>query len=270
MVMANSYSIPTAWSSALPVRAFWWFGWFGFNGGSGLASGTLAVSAFAATQAAAASAALTWLLVEWLHRGKPTALGLASGLVAGLVVVTPASGYVLPWHGLLLGVAAGVVCYIAVALKSSLLYDDSLDAFGVHGVGGFLGAVLTGVFCSKAVNGAGQDGFLSGKPEQLGIQFFAAIVAAVLAFAVSLVMIKVLDIVMGFTVDESEETDGLDRTEHGEIGFDYGGLDTAAVSDPSSSQPRPASIPPSDRKRYHVVVDGVQNGDLIKVWSDMC
>ncbi len=252
-----------------------WFGWFGFNGGSGLGSGTLAVSAFAATQAAAASAALTWLLVEWLHRGKPTALGLASGLVAGLVAVTPASGYVLPWHGLVLGVAAGVVCYLAVALKASLTYDDSLDAFGVHGVGGFLGAVLTGIFCLKSVNSVAvvNEGLLynTEKPLlQLYLQLFAAVVAAVLAFVVSFVVIKVLDVVMGFTVDAQEETDGLDRTEHGEIGFDYGGVDTAAVIGSTAMEPRAASIPPSDRKRYHIVVDGVHNGDLIKVWSDMC
>src|SRR5262245_63748852 len=119
-----------------------WFGWFGFNGGSGLISGGLGTSAFAATQAAAAAAGLSWLLVEWLHRGKPTALGLASGLVAGLVAVTPASGYVYPWGGLIIGLIAGAVCYGSVFAKSLLKYDDSLDAFGVHGVGGFLGAVL--------------------------------------------------------------------------------------------------------------------------------
>ncbi len=120
-----------------------WFGWFGFNGGSAVASGTLAVSAFAATQAAAAAAGLAWLLVEWFHRGKPTALGLASGIVAGLVCVTPAAGYILPWHGLVIGALGGVICYLSVTLKPMLGYDDSLDAFGVHGVGGFVGAVIT-------------------------------------------------------------------------------------------------------------------------------
>ncbi len=135
-----------------------WFGWFGFNGGSATNSSPLAVTAFAATQAAAAAAGLAWMLVEWIHKGKPTALGLASGIVAGLVAVTPASGYVFMWGGLLIGVAAAVVCYLAVALKNVLGYDDSLDAFGVHGVGGFVGAVLTGVFCSVLANSAGADG----------------------------------------------------------------------------------------------------------------
>ncbi|QJW93611.1 ammonium transporter [Frigoriglobus tundricola] len=135
-----------------------WFGWFGFNGGSASNSSPLAVTAFAATQAAAAAAGLAWMLVEWIHKGKPTALGLASGIVAGLVAVTPASGYVYMWGGLLIGIAAAVVCYLAVALKNVLGYDDSLDAFGVHGVGGFVGAVLTGVFCSALANSAGADG----------------------------------------------------------------------------------------------------------------
>jgi ammonia channel protein AmtB len=138
-----------------------WFGWFGFNGGSALNSSTLAVSAFAATQAAAAAAGLGWMLIEWIHKGKPTALGLASGIVAGLVAVTPASGFVYMWGGVFIGLAAALVCYLAVALKNKLGYDDSLDAFGIHGVGGFVGAVLTGVFCSAMVNSAGQDGVFS-------------------------------------------------------------------------------------------------------------
>src|SRR5207253_4671008 len=137
-----------------------WFGWFGFNGGSALASGSVAVSAFTATQIAAAAAGLSWMLAEWWHRGKPTALGLASGIVAGLVAVTPASGFVYPWGGLAIGLIAGVVCYGAVLLKPRFGYDDSLDAFGVHGVGGFLGALLTGVFCYEAVNDVGADGLL--------------------------------------------------------------------------------------------------------------
>ena len=135
-----------------------WFGWFGFNGGSAGNSTPLAVTAFAATQVAAAAAGLTWMLVEWIHKGKPTALGLASGVVAGLVAVTPASGYVFMWGGMLIGIAAAVVCYFAVAMKNVLGYDDSLDAFGVHGVGGFVGAVLTGLFCSALANPGGADG----------------------------------------------------------------------------------------------------------------
>ena len=135
-----------------------WFGWFGFNGGSATNADYLAGSAFAATQVAAAAAGLGWMLVEWIHKGKPTALGLASGIVAGLVAVTPASGFVYMWGAALIGVAAAVICYLAVALKNVLGYDDSLDAFGVHGVGGFVGAVLTGVFCSALVQGSSADG----------------------------------------------------------------------------------------------------------------
>ena len=135
-----------------------WFGWFGFNGGSAVNSTSLAGSAFAATQAAAAAAGLGWMLIEWIHKGKPTALGLASGIVAGLVAVTPASGYVYMWGGVFIGLAAAIFCYLAVALKNLLGYDDSLDAFGIHGVGGFVGAVLTGVFASALIQSASADG----------------------------------------------------------------------------------------------------------------
>ncbi len=175
-----------------------WFGWFGFNGGSGLMSGGLATSAFAATQAAAAAAGLSWMLVEWLHRGKPTALGLASGIVAGLVAVTPASGFVYPWGGLAIGLIAGVVCYVSVTLKPMFQYDDSLDAFGVHGVGGFLGAVLTGVFCvtwTYVDPSVGADGVIAsgGSLKQLWIQLIAAAASAVVAFVFSLVLVKLVD-----------------------------------------------------------------------------
>jgi ammonium transporter len=203
-----------------------WFGWFGFNGGSAVGSGPLAVSAFGATQAAAAAAGLSWMLAEWLHKGKPTALGLASGIVAGLVAVTPASGYVYVPGGLVIGLLSGVVCYAAVCFKPRLKYDDSLDAFGVHGVGGFLGALLTGLFCSKAVNSVVPDNglFMSGGGlKQLLVQFSAAAAAAVVAFVLSLVLVKLIDAVLGFVTDAQSETEGLDRTEHGEVGFDFGG-----------------------------------------------
>jgi Amt family ammonium transporter len=154
---------------------FLWFGWFGFNGGSALASTDLAVAAFGATQAAAAAAGLAWMLAEWRHRGKPTAVGLATGIVAGLVAVTPASGFVPMWAGLVIGALAGLVCYGMVCLKAVFKYDDSLDAFGVHGVGGFLGAILTGVFCLKAVNSSiPSDGLIAGGLGQLGVQIVAA------------------------------------------------------------------------------------------------
>jgi ammonium transporter len=253
-----------------------WFGWFGFNGGSGLGIGfndtsVLAVSAFAATQVASAAAGLSWMLAEWLHRGKPTALGLASGIVAGLVAVTPASGFVYPAGGLAIGLIAGVVCYLAVSLKPLLKYDDSLDAFGVHGVGGFLGAVLTGVFCYKAINDAGANGLVSGNPSQVLIQLYAAVVSAVFSLILSLLIVKVVDAVFGFATDARSETEGLDRTEHGEVGFDLGqAMEVApAVATPAAA-PRPARVPPNGVQRFSVVVDGVNNGDLMHAWSDLC
>jgi ammonium transporter len=147
-----------------------WFGWFGFNGGSALNADSLSASAFSATQAAAAAAALTWCVVEWIFKGKPTALGLASGVVAGLVAVTPASGFVYIWGGAAIGVAAGIVCYFAVQIKSLFGYDDSLDAFGVHGIGGYLGAVLTGVFCYLAIQSSSADGFIAHKTLDKNLQ----------------------------------------------------------------------------------------------------
>src|SRR5947209_10028450 len=152
---------PSSMVLTLTGAGLLWFGWFGFNGGSALAANGLAGSALTATQVAAAAAALSWMLAEWGHRGKPTALGLATGVVAGLVAVTPASGYVKPLGALYIGVLAGVVCYVIVVLKPFFKYDDSLDAFGVHGVGGFLGALLTGLFASTAINPDGADGGLS-------------------------------------------------------------------------------------------------------------
>lgn len=246
-----------------------WFGWFGFNGGSAIGSGSLATSAFAATQAAAAAAGLSWLLAEWAYRGKPTALGLASGIVAGLVAVTPASGFILPSGGLVIGLVAGVVCYAAVSLKGNFGYDDSLDAFGVHGVGGFLGAVLTGVFCVGYVNpAAGSDGLLTGKPAQVATQLIAAVVSAVLALVVSFILMKVVDALLGFTVSQEEETLGLDRTEHGEIGFDYGLATEAAPA--HAAEPRPATTPGGQVRRFYVIVEGASDGELMQTWSNLC
>jgi Amt family ammonium transporter len=249
-----------------------WFGWFGFNGGSAIGSGPLAAVAFSASQAAAAAAGLTWMLAEWLHRGKPTALGLASGMVAGLVAVTPASGFVYIWGGLVIGLIAGVVCYISVSLKPRLGYDDSLDAFGVHGVGGMLGALLTGVFCFKAVNQAGADGFLASSTDRLGqlsIQAIAAVVSAVFSFVLGLVLVKLIDGLFGFTTDAVSETDGLDRTEHGEVGFDLGlALELAPAA--LAPAPRHADVPPNGKKRFRVVVDGIDPETMIHSWSELC
>jgi len=249
-----------------------WFGWFGFNGGSGLQSGALATSAFAATQCAGAAAGLSWMLAEWWHRGKPTALGLASGVIAGLVAVTPASGFVYPWGGFAIGFISGVVCYVAVTMKPWLKYDDSLDAFGIHGVGGFLGAVLTGVFCFEwnYIDNVGQPGLIaSGSFKQVGIQLFAAVVSAVFAFVLSFVMVKAIDLAFGFIVEESDEIEGLDRTEHGETGFDFGyGYEVAPLTTPA--KPRAAIVPPNGIGRFQIVVEGANNGDLIHAWSEMC
>ena len=211
------------------------------------------------------------MLVEWLHRGKPTALGLASGIVAGLVAVTPASGFVLPWAGLVIGLAAGAVCYGSVFAKSVFKYDDSLDAFGVHGIGGFLGAVLTGVFCIEmpAVNSSSVNGLVYGNREQVLFQLVAAAASAVLAFVLSFVLVKVIDLVIGFASADAEEVEGLDRIEHGEVGFDLG-LAMESVSAHAAAEPRAAVVPPMGKGRFQVVVEGASNGDLIHAWSEWC
>ena len=435
-----------------------WFGWFGFNGGSSGMSNPLAGSAFAATQAAAAAAGLSWILVEWLAKGKPTALGLASGIVAGLVAVTPASGFVYIWGGAIIGLIAGVVCYLAVNIKSKLGYDDSLDAFGVHAVGGFLGAVLTGIFCYTAINSVGADGYFAingqrariaeiraqypdaasidtiaelgkkiteleasvekakaeNKPEdektaneeltaakaelaaaekawqkgpaskrleklaeliaekepslkkasdekdaadaaydaaavegwkaadkgkaddeakakktfdaakedqekkaeaflkvatevnelkaeetklksskdelasleklavirwgkekgpftQFGIQIKAAVIATVFAFLGSLILALLVQMLTGgnFTTKKEAEVEGLDQTEHGEAGFDFGGGVYDTVPTGLGNEPKAAKVPPGG-KRFDVIVEGIENGGLMKAWSELC
>jgi Amt family ammonium transporter len=247
-----------------------WFGWFGFNGGSALHSNGQAGAALTASQVAAAAAALSWILVEWLHRGKPTALGFASGVVAGLVAVTPASGFVTPLGGLIVGIAAGVVCYIAVSVKPFLKYDDSLDAFGVHGVGGFLGAVLAGFLASEVLVRAGSGSGLPAvtMPRPL-VQLIAASIAVAYAFVVSLILVKIIDLTWGFCLDSKGENEGLDRTEHGEVGFDLS-LATEMVHVGESTEPRAARVPPGQAKRFSIVVDGVRNGELMHIWSELC
>ena len=368
---------PNSMVLTLVGAALLWFGWFGFNGGSGLGSGDLGSTGFATTQAAAAAAGLSWCLVEWIFKGKPTALGLASGIVAGLVAVTPASGYVYMWGGAIIGALAGVVCYFAVQAKALLGYDDSLDAFGVHGIGGFLGAVLTGVFCYLAIQGTSADGYFAHKGlekqipaltaeaadlkkqidaikatepalkkasddaaagvetaqgekakeeaqkkadaakaeheevakkverrearikaigstsedgseikkvqdkidgykkdgkgafTQISIQLKAAVISAVLAFVVSLVLALVVQVATlgNFRTSDSDESEGLDQTEHGETGFDFGGVDTFPTV--SSKEPKAAKVPPGG-KRFEVVVEGIENGGLLTAWSQLC
>jgi Amt family ammonium transporter len=196
-----------------------WFGWFGFNGGSALASGALAASAFVATHIASGAAALSWMVVEWIHRGKPTALGIASGAVAGLVAITPACGFVGPMSAIVIGLAGGAVCYLAVSLKQKFGYDDSLDVVGVHAVGGTLGALMTGLFASTLVNPAGADGLFFGNAAQLGTQALSVVAAWVYSFVVTLIILKILDATMGLRVSEEEESEGLDLSQHGESGY---------------------------------------------------
>jgi len=197
-----------------------WFGWFGFNGGSAVGSGGLAVAAFVNTHLGAAAAMMTWVLVEWAHRGKPTALGAASGAVAGLVAITPGAGFVTPMGAIAIGALVTVVCYFAVvSLKAKLGYDDSLDTFGVHGVGGTVGAILTGVFCTTSVNSAGQNGLLYGNPSQVVTQIIG--VAATWAFAaiVGGLILFIVDKTIGLRVKGAQEETGLDVVDHGEEGY---------------------------------------------------
>ncbi len=205
-----------------------WFGWFGFNAGSALSSGGLASSAFVATHFGAAAAAAGWLLAEWIKSGKPSVLGGISGCVAGLVAITPASGFVKPMPALLIGFAAGIFCYFMVAiLKMKLGYDDSLDAFGVHGAGGTLGAVLTGVFATNAVNNAlkganGQPlplGLVDGNAMQVVNQAIGAGIAIVLGAVGSYVCLKIADLLCGLRASGEQETEGLDLAMHGEEGY---------------------------------------------------
>jgi ammonium transporter, Amt family len=196
-----------------------WVGWFGFNAGSSLAANGLAVSAFVATHAGAAAAALGWILAEWMTTGKPTVLGAASGIVAGLVAITPASGFVGPIPALIIGFVGGIVCFMAVRMKSHFGYDDALDVVGVHAVGGIWGALATGLFAEVAVNAAGANGLLFGNPRQLLIQAIAVLATVGLAFVGSLILLKFVDAVVGLRVDEEGEALGLDLSEHNEAAY---------------------------------------------------
>lgn len=205
-----------------------WFGWFGFNGGSAVAADKSAALAFTNTQVAAAAGGLAWLLAEWWKHGRPTSLGFASGLVAGLVAITPASGFVSPASAILVGVAAGLVCYQAVLIKGKLGYDDSLDAFGVHGVGGFLGALLTGLLARTAFGGS------EGGWHQLGVQAVAACSAAAFAGTGTLVIMVIIDKTIGFRLREKDEIVGLDIGIHGEQGWMLEQVPTPAVEIPGN------------------------------------
>ena len=196
-----------------------WFGWFGFNGGSALTSGSLAVSAFVVTHIASSAAALSWSVTEWLHRGKPTLLGAVSGCVAGLVAITPGSGFVEPMGALVIGLVGGALCYVAVNAKGRFGYDDSLDAVGVHGVGGIFGALATGLLATTAVNAAGANGAFFGNFALLKAQMISVLAASVYAFVISWLLLKALDATLGLRVTEEEEVEGLDLSQHGESGY---------------------------------------------------
>jgi len=196
-----------------------WFGWFGFNAGSAITAGGLAANAFVVTNTAAAMGALTWMTVSWLHKGAPSVLGAAAGAVAGLVAITPASGYVDVSASILIGLGAGVFCYTAIQLTKRLKVDDALDVFGVHGVGGAWGALATGIFATVAINSGAKDGLLYGNPGQLGIQAIAVAASIVYSAVMTFVILKVIDVFVGLRVPESEEVLGLDASQHREAAY---------------------------------------------------
>jgi len=215
-------NVPTPHNMPFVVlgTALLWFGWFGFNAGSALAANGLAVNAFVVTNTAAAAAGLSWAFIEWIKNGKPTVLGAASGAVAGLVAITPAAGFVSVIPAIFIGLLVSLFCFIFVSrVKTKFAYDDSLDAFGVHCVGGVWGALATGLFASKAVNPAGADGLFFGNPQQFLVQIAAVAVTLVYSFAVSMVIYKIVDSVMGVRVGEKEEAMGLDLTQHHERAY---------------------------------------------------
>ena len=208
-----------------------WVGWFGFNAGSALAASSLATSAFAATHFAAAAATLGWLAIEWIRLGKPTVLGGISGAVCGLVAITPASGFVTPISSLMIGFVAGIGCFLMVTeVKKRLGYDDSLDVFGVHGTGGTLGAILTGIFATRTINPILKDasgnalpvGLIDGHPAQVLNQLIAVGITIILAAAGTIVLLKAIDLVIGVRVNEEDELQGLDLSQHGEEGYNLG------------------------------------------------
>jgi Amt family ammonium transporter len=196
-----------------------WFGWFGFNAGSALGANSVAVAAFLATHTAAAAGAAAWMAVEWVHRGTPTVLGVASGAVAGLATVTPGAGYIGPFSALLIGLAAGVLSYGAIIWKGKLGYDDSLDVVGIHGVGGVTGVLATGLFASKAVNPGGADGLFYGNPAFFGLQVLTVLAVALFSLIGTYVIVRLVDRFVGLRVSSEEEALGLDLSQHNERAY---------------------------------------------------
>jgi Amt family ammonium transporter len=230
--------------------AILWFGWFGFNAGSAGAANPQAVSAFVVTNTAAAAAAFTWMLMSWIFSGKPSVIGACAGAVAGLVAITPASGFVQPMEALAIGVGAGVLCYGAVRLRAMTSLDDSLDVVGVHGVGGLWGGLATGIFATAAVSGVPAfEGLIEGNGSQIGDQLAAIGIVAAYSFVMTSIILKVLDVTLGLRVSDDEEVAGLDVTQHGERAYvieEPGTLPGLPVATSSSSpQPAPTARPVS-------------------------
>ncbi|MDE2181124.1 MAG: ammonium transporter [candidate division NC10 bacterium] len=201
--------------------ALLWFGWFGFNAGSAAAANRLATNAFVVTHLATAAAALAWMFAEWSSRGYPTVLGAASGAVAGLVAITPASGFVGPMPAIVIGAGGGILCFSACMLKARLGYDDSLDVVGVHGVGGTWGALATGLFASKAINPDAADGLFFGNPHQLLVQAIAVLACMALAFVGTVILLKLVDVLIGLRISDEEEQTGLDLSQHDENAYGF-------------------------------------------------
>jgi len=215
----TDYMAPHSLPLTLLGTGLLWFGWFGFNAGSALGANSVAVSAFVATHTAGSMGALSWMVVEWIHRGKPTVLGLASGAVAGLATVTPGSGYVGPLAAMVIGLVAGALCYAAIIWKSKFGYDDSLDVMGIHGVGGVFGTLAVGLFASKAVNPAGADGLLFGNPGFFGVQIVAVLVSVVFSAIGTYLLLLLMRRVVDLRLSSDEEAMGLDLSQHEERAY---------------------------------------------------
>lgn len=258
---------PSSAANTLFGAGLLWFGWFGFNGGSALASSSSATLAFAVTHIAAAAGALTWILIEWRAHGKPTAIGFASGAVAGLVGITPAAGFVSPASALAIGSATSGVCFLSVMAMARMGIDDSLDAFGIHGVGGAFGALLTGVFASKVLYDPTATGgwLMDGNIEQVGIQALGVVATVAFAAPVTAVLVKALGMGRGFTVSVDEEEQGLDVVEHGEQAYDL----VADVVTAIEIKPRHAARPPVVVTHLLTVETGVA-ATVSARWQSLC
>jgi len=215
----TEYMAPHSMPMVLLATGLLWVGWFGFNAGSALGANAIAVTAFLSTHTAAVTAALAWMAVEWVHRGTPTVLGIASGAVAGLATVTPGAGYVGPFSAMLIGLAAGGLSYAAIMNKGKFGYDDSLDVVGIHGVGGVFGVLATGLLASKAINPGGADGLLYGNPGFLGVQTLAVLAVTLFAGIGTYLILKLVDRLVGLRVSPEEERMGLDLSQHNERAY---------------------------------------------------